>query len=67
MDGASLDMDVNIGHTFEIQAHNSIIWRNITTVHHQEYRKRSLFHANLAQNDDLSYFSISRIVPTAQH
>ena len=66
MDGASLDMDVNIGHTFEIQTYNSIILQNITTLYHQEYSKRTLFQENLMQNGNFSHFSISQIVPTAQ-
>jgi hypothetical protein len=67
MDGDSLDMDVNIGHTFQIQTYNSTILRNITTIYHQEYSKRTLFHENLMQNGNLSHFSISQIVPTAEH
>jgi len=66
MDGDSQDMDVNIGHTFQIRTYNLIILRNITTIYHQEYSKHTLFQENLMQNDNLSHFSISQIVPTAQ-
>jgi len=47
MDGDSQDMDVNIGHTFQIRMYNLIILRNITTIYHQEYSKRTLFQENL--------------------
>ena len=66
MDGDSQDMDVNIGRTFQIRTYNLIILRNTTTIYHQEYSKRTFFQGNLTQNDNLSHFSISQIVPTAQ-